>query len=120
MLVVLQTEVLESVNVVSKMLQAKDADLHRAVRLLKDIVEVLSGFRHDFEKAKVTAKTLADKWGAQKAFEDKARKARRHFDELCEDERLMGRVVLESTSLMQTLTSLFTSCQTDLKACRQH
>lgn len=33
---------------------------------------------------------------------------------------LMGRVVLKSTSLMQTLTSLFTSCQTDLKACGQH
>jgi hypothetical protein len=38
--VVLQTKVLANVNVVSKMLQAKDADLHRAVSLLKDIIEV--------------------------------------------------------------------------------
>jgi hypothetical protein len=43
------------------MLQAKDADLHRAVSLLKDVIEILSGFRQDFEKANVTAKTLADK-----------------------------------------------------------
>ncbi|KAJ8348983.1 hypothetical protein SKAU_G00275720 [Synaphobranchus kaupii] len=71
------------------MLQAEDADLHRAVSLLKDTIEVLSGFRQDFDMAKVTAKTLADKWGAQNAFEDtRRRKARRHFDELCEDERL--------------------------------
>ena len=46
--VVLQTKVLENGNVVSKMLQAKDADLHRAVSHLKDMIEVLSGIRQDF------------------------------------------------------------------------
>ncbi|XP_064875165.1 interleukin-12 subunit beta-like [Oncorhynchus nerka] len=39
--------VLENVNVVSKMLQAKDAELHRAVSLLKDMIEVLSGIPQD-------------------------------------------------------------------------
>jgi hypothetical protein len=85
-LVVLQTKVLENVNVISKMLQAKDANLHREVSLLKDMIEVLSGFRQDFPKAKVTAKTLAGKWGDQNVAEDtRRRKARRHFDELCEE-----------------------------------
>ena len=85
----LQTKVLENVNVVSKMLQAEDTDLHRAVSPLKDIIEVLSGFPQDSVNAKVTAKTLADKRGAQNAFEDtRRRKARCHFDVLCEDERL--------------------------------
>jgi len=88
-LVVLQTKVLESVNVVSKILQDTNTDIQKAVKLLENSIQILSEYRGAFDQAKTTAQTLADKWGAQNTFEDvRVRRVKRHFDELCEDERL--------------------------------
>ena len=88
-LVVLQTKVLESVNVVSKLLQDTNTDIEKAVKLLENTILILSEYRSAFDQAKTTAQTLAEKWGAQNSFENvRGRRVKRHFDELCEDERL--------------------------------
>lgn len=88
-LVVVQTKILESVNAVSKTLQKTDTDLQTAVQLLQNTIQVLSDYRSAFDQAKASAQTLAIKWGAQTSFENvRARRVKRHFDELSEDERL--------------------------------
>ena len=68
-LVVLQTKVLESVNVVSKILHDTNTDIEKAVKLLENTILILSEYRGAFDQAKTTAQTLADKWGAQNTFE---------------------------------------------------
>ena len=88
-LVVVQTKVLETVNAVSKTLQKTDTDLQTAMQLLENSIQVLSDYRRAFDQAKATAQTLANKWGVQSTFENvRARRVKRHFDELSEDERL--------------------------------
>ena len=64
-LVVQQTKILEKVNAVSKMLQAKDVDIHKAVGLLQNTIKALSAYRDDFNQVKRTAQNLAERWGAQ-------------------------------------------------------
>ena len=88
-LMVLQTKMLESVNVVSKVLQKTDEDLHKAVELLDNIIQILSDYRGAFDQVKATAQTLANKWGAKDTFENvRIKRVKRHFDELSEDMRL--------------------------------
>ena len=48
-LVVLQTKVLESVNVVSKLLQDTNTDIEKAVKLLENTILILSEYRGAFE-----------------------------------------------------------------------
>uniref|UniRef100_H3A162 DUF4371 domain-containing protein n=1 Tax=Latimeria chalumnae TaxID=7897 RepID=H3A162_LATCH len=86
---VLQTKILEVVNAVSKLLQSKDTDLYKAAKLLCKVTEDLAMFQNNFKEAKSSAIKLLEKWGGQTKFEEKrVRKVKRHFDELCEDERL--------------------------------
>ncbi|KAF4100132.1 hypothetical protein G5714_018328 [Onychostoma macrolepis] len=86
---VLQSEVQEQINVISKTLQAKDADLHKATELLDTSIAELTWFRENFEQAKTTAKFMAEEWGVKQTFEnERNRRAKRHFDEFCQDERL--------------------------------
>lgn len=88
-LLVVQTKVLETVNAVSKTLQKQDTDLQTAIQLLENAIKVLSDYRGAFDQAKSTAQTLADKWGVRSSFDNvRARRVKRHFDELAEDERL--------------------------------
>ncbi|KAJ4921640.1 hypothetical protein JOQ06_027721 [Pogonophryne albipinna] len=88
-LVVQQTKILENMNAVSKMLQAKDVDIHKAVGVLQNTIQVLSAYRDDFDQVKRTAQNLAERWGAQSEFtEISKRRMKRHFDELSQDERL--------------------------------
>ena len=78
-----------SLFVQSKALQRQDTDVQIAVQLLENAIAVLSDFRGAFDQAKSTAQTLADKWGVRSSFDNvRARKVKRHFDELSEDERL--------------------------------
>ncbi|KAF3859013.1 hypothetical protein F7725_021412 [Dissostichus mawsoni] len=88
-LVVQQTKILENMNAVSKMLQAKDVDIHKAVGLLQNTIQALSAYRDDFDQVKRTAQNLAERWGAQSEFtEIRKRRMKRHFDEPSQDERL--------------------------------
>ncbi|XP_075716875.1 zinc finger MYM-type protein 1-like [Rhinoderma darwinii] len=88
-IIVLQAKVLENVNLVSKMLQSKDMDLCTATKLVDNATQVLSDFRNNYDEAKRTAITLAETWSIQAKFVNKrVKKVKRHFDELCLDERL--------------------------------
>jgi len=88
-LVVLQSKILERTNVISKLLQSQDMDLASAVQLLGSAIRDLTVFRESFENVKQTARSLSEKWGVSKAFENtRLRKVKAHFDELCQDERI--------------------------------
>uniref|UniRef100_A0A8C5QMR9 Zinc finger MYM-type protein 1 n=2 Tax=Leptobrachium leishanense TaxID=445787 RepID=A0A8C5QMR9_9ANUR len=89
LLVVLQTKIFSHVNIISKVLQSKDMELSSAVQLIQNAVTALSTYRDHFEEAKETAAALAEKWGISAEFTNKRiKKVKRHFDELCMDQRL--------------------------------
>ncbi|XP_044134789.1 zinc finger MYM-type protein 1-like [Bufo gargarizans] len=86
---VLQSKIFDTINVVSKLLQSKNIDLSSAAHLIQKAAPVFSKYRDNFDGAKQTAVELAEKWNIQPQFENKrARKVKRHFDELSIDERL--------------------------------
>ena len=87
--IVLQSKILERTNVVSKLLQSKNADLATAVKLLDNTIKDLTAFRASFADAKLSAEGLSDKWGVGKTFENvRQRKVKKHYDELAQDERI--------------------------------
>lgn len=70
-------------------LQATNADIQKSVTLLDNAIQSLSEYRGAFDQVKITARMLAEKWGSQTTFENvRVRRMKRHYDELCEDERL--------------------------------
>lgn len=88
-LIVVQTKILETINVASKRLQNEDYDLFDAATQLETVSTTLSDFRNDFDEMKSSAAQLANAWGVNTQFEEKRnRKVKKHFDELCQDERL--------------------------------
>lgn len=87
--VVLHTKILESVNLISNLLQTKDFDLFEASNLLESATIKLSEVRNNFANIKLSAIALASEWGIECQFENKRiRKVKKHFDELTQDERL--------------------------------
>ncbi|KAG8540294.1 hypothetical protein GDO81_019541 [Engystomops pustulosus] len=83
------TTILEKVNTVSKVLQAKNTDLSEASRLIKNIADSLGQYRNQFEEAKQIAVSLAQQWGISSQFEKKRiPKVKRRFDKWAVDERL--------------------------------
>ncbi|KAF2881217.1 hypothetical protein ILUMI_24954, partial [Ignelater luminosus] len=87
--VVLHTKILIATNGVSQNLQKSDFDLWQARDLLQAARKELEEFRGEFEKAKSDAVELAKSWGVRVEFGQKrVKKTKRHFDELCEDQRL--------------------------------
>ena len=71
---ILQTKILESVNAVSTMLQATNADMQKALTLLDNTIQSLSEYRGALDQAKVKAQTLGEKWGSQTTFENVSQK----------------------------------------------
>ncbi|KAF3844499.1 hypothetical protein F7725_007662, partial [Dissostichus mawsoni] len=117
-LVNMQTKILESIHCASQLLQAKDADILKASTLLQNAISVLVEYRGQFDEAKSATLALATKWGSQTQFETtRARKVKRHFDELSEDSRLTDaesnfRVTVFNACLdiiIQQLSQRFTS-----------
>lgn len=87
--IVVQTKILETINVVSKLLQNKDYDLFEAVTQLARVSEKLSDVRNNFDEMKNCATDLANAWGVSTQFENKRiPKVKKHYDELCQDKRL--------------------------------
>ncbi|GBP49127.1 hypothetical protein EVAR_80795_1 [Eumeta japonica] len=73
----------------SKALQSKATDLSNALKRLKICLEELERYRHEFVNLKMEANSVAEKWSITPEFsKTRQRKVKRHFDELCEDERL--------------------------------
>ncbi|XP_026483030.1 zinc finger MYM-type protein 1-like [Ctenocephalides felis] len=89
MLLVFHCKILQIIDATSKALQSKDADLSNALKRLKICMEELEKYRHDFENLKLEANSIAEKWSITPEFsKTRQRKVKRHFGELCEDERL--------------------------------
>lgn len=56
---------------------------------MKTCLEELERYRDEFENLKMEANSVAEKWSINPEFsKTRQRKIKRHFDELCEDERL--------------------------------
>lgn len=88
--VVIQTNILEAINVASKNLQHEGYDLFEAASQLERAKEKLINMKNNFEEIKASAITLSEKWGVSPEFDEKRnRKVKKHFDELCQDERLL-------------------------------
>ncbi|CAK6977314.1 hypothetical protein F7725_021412 [Scomber scombrus] len=80
-----QTKILENVNAVSKMLQAKDFDIQKAVGLLENIIR--PSLHTNITLTRSRAPLLAAKCPSE-FMEMRQRRVKRHFDELCEDDWL--------------------------------
>ncbi|KAK1904491.1 52 kDa repressor of the inhibitor of the protein kinase, partial [Dissostichus eleginoides] len=89
LMTVIQGKVLETVNIVSQALQRKDVDLLQATAMLGNATDTLAQLRGEFDGLKAQAQDLASSWGVHSLFKDRrARRTKRHFSELCEDQRL--------------------------------
>ncbi|XP_026481919.1 zinc finger MYM-type protein 1-like [Ctenocephalides felis] len=89
MLLVFHCKILQIIDAASKALQSKDADLSNALKRLKTCLEQWKKYRHDFENLKLEANSVAEKWSITPEFsKTRQKKVKRHFDDLCEDERL--------------------------------
>jgi hypothetical protein len=89
MLLVFHCKILQTIDSASKALQSKATDLTNALKRLKICLEELERYRHEFENLKKEANSVAEKWSINPEFsKTRQRKVKRHFDELCEDERL--------------------------------
>ncbi|XP_078507675.1 zinc finger MYM-type protein 1-like [Lissotriton helveticus] len=89
LMVVIQSKVLETINIVSKLLQSKDLDLLQASNMLSSAANTFASFREQFEDVKSSASLLAAAWGIQLHFTQKRPQHKiLHFDELFEDQRL--------------------------------
>ncbi|KAI4828236.1 hypothetical protein KUCAC02_022341, partial [Chaenocephalus aceratus] len=86
--------------------------------IYQNAISVLVEYRGQFDEAKSATLALATKWGSQTQFETtRARKVKRHFDELSEDSRLTDaesnfRVTVFNACLdiiIQQLSQRFTS-----------
>ncbi len=86
---VIQSKILETTNTVSQRLQKQNTDILQASKYVASASETLVSLRGEFNSLKETAQNLAQSWGIPPSFPEKrARRTKRHFDELCEDERL--------------------------------
>ena len=87
---VIQGKLLETVNVVSQSLQKQNVDILQASEYLAGVSQSLAALRGEFQSLKESAQDLAQSWGISPTFlQKRARRTKRHFDELCEDERLL-------------------------------
>lgn len=87
--VVLHSKILITTNYVSTSLQKTDLDLSQAYSLIKEAYKELTNFRDHYEDAKKNAAEMSSIWKVEIVFDNKRiKKTKRHFDELCEDERL--------------------------------
>jgi hypothetical protein len=72
-------EILKTVDLVSKLLQTKNMDLHKAANLLRVATEKLKKYRNSFHEVHEDAKKLAEKWGVTPAFSEKRARAKKRF-----------------------------------------
>lgn len=89
MLLVFYCKVLQTIDAASKALQSKAIDLSNASKRLQVCLAELEKYRHEFEDLKTEANIITVKWYINPEFpKTRQRKVKRHFDEICEDERL--------------------------------
>ena len=80
---------LQTINAASKALQSKAIDLSNASTRLQACLEDLEKYRNEFGVLKTQSNSIAKKQSINPEFpKTRQRKVKRHFDEICEDERL--------------------------------
>lgn len=88
-LLVLQDEILQIMNLPSKLLQSEKIDLFFAHDQLQNALQRIQSLRENFNSLLMNVSEICDKWKIEKKFLDKrSRKVKSHFDELSQDERL--------------------------------
>ena len=96
----MQSKILECTNLASQIIQSENVELDEACSLIQNAADNLSCYRNNFEDAMASATSLAKSWGIPPQFENKRiRKAKKHFDELCEDEQLVDREIYFKTTV---------------------
>lgn len=89
LLLVLQCKILGMINLVSKALQSESIELLCAHQMLEKVMLEITELRQNFEIIKIEALNICNLWGIRTEFQQKRlRKVKKHFDELCQDERL--------------------------------
>jgi hypothetical protein len=90
-LLVIWEKILRHVQVVSKLMQAKDIDLSLVTELLNTTVQQFREMRASFMNHHDEAIAYAEKYGVTSNFKDtRNRKTKRFYDELANDERLLN------------------------------
>lgn len=88
-LLVFQTEILENIDLTSKLLQKADIGLDCATNQLNETLRKICHIRTNFTEIKDKAVVLANSFNIRPVFENKRkRKVKKFYDELLEDERL--------------------------------
>jgi hypothetical protein len=89
LLLVIQVKVLEKINITSKLLQSITADLMKTYSLLENVLMEVVNLCKSFKELVLESSEICLKWGIPNRFPDKRiKKVRKHFNKLCEDERL--------------------------------
>ncbi|XP_046684857.1 zinc finger MYM-type protein 1-like [Homalodisca vitripennis] len=91
LLLTVQCKILGEINIASKSLQTESIDLMTAYDLLGNALLKVTELRWSFEEVCSEAEEVCSKWGITITHEfigQRARKVKKHFDELCEDQRL--------------------------------
>lgn len=89
-IVVLLSQILGPLDIVSKTMQSKSGDLSTTTTLLDSLLSNLTKLRSNWEETLSSAKELAKSWGIKCDFTDSKRVSRvkKFFDELSRDSRL--------------------------------
>jgi len=89
LIIVIESKILNSLQIVSLLLQKSDIDLLKAFELLQTALNKIKEMRNKFEEVFEEAKQIAISWGVEPTF-TKIRKTKttKYFDELSNDERL--------------------------------
>ncbi|XP_025190334.1 zinc finger MYM-type protein 1-like [Melanaphis sacchari] len=89
LIIVIESKILNSLQIVSLLLQKSDIDLLKAFELLQTALNKIKEMRDKFEEVFEEAKQIAILWGVEPTF-TKIRKTKttKYFDELSNDERL--------------------------------
>uniref|UniRef100_A0A8D0GJ48 TTF-type domain-containing protein n=1 Tax=Sphenodon punctatus TaxID=8508 RepID=A0A8D0GJ48_SPHPU len=90
-LVVLLTEIFESISCLSNLLESPEGDLSKAVSLLQTCYVNLQEARSRYDTLCKSTIEMAKTWGISQEFEEQhVPRVKKFVDELCEDQRLMS------------------------------
>jgi len=109
--VVLLSQILGPLDIISKEMQSKSGDLSTTTILLDSVMRDLLALRNNWETTLSCAKLLADSWGIKCDFSDPKRVSRvkKFFDELSRDSRLESPEKRFQVEVFNTVIDITTS-----------
>lgn len=117
-LIIVQSKVLGSIDVISKVLQGKQEDIGKASEMMKSLIEELQSMRSDWDTVKLEANKLARKWNVPSHFENKrVSLTKKLADELISDQRLRDPEKRFKTEVfLKNIDIIFSQLQVRFKA----